>query len=110
MYNIFTFCKIFTKENRLKSMENNLDRDKYTALMSQNLQILRLKANLSQEDLANLLGVTRQTISAIETGQRTMSWTVFLALFLLFLNNKETKQLLIALGIYTKEISKFINF
>lgn len=91
-------------------MQNNLDRDKYTALMSQNLQILRLKASLSQEDLANLLGVTRQTISAIETGQRTMSWTVFLALFLLFLNNKDTKQLLIALGIYTKEISKFINF
>ena len=91
-------------------MQNSLDRDKYTALMSQNLQILRLKANLSQEDLANLLGVTRQTISAIETGQRTMSWTVFLALFLLFLNNKDTKQLMIALGIYTKEISNFVNF
>jgi hypothetical protein len=54
--------------------------------------------------------VPRQTVSAVETGQRTMSWTVFLALFLLFLNNKDTKQLMIALGIYTKEISKFINF
>lgn len=92
------------------SMQNNLDRDKYTALMSQNLQILRVKVNLSQENLANLLGVTRQTVSAIETGQRTMSWTVFLALFLLFLNNKESKQLMIALGIYTKEISNYINF
>lgn len=94
----------------MNSMQNSLDREKYAALMSQNLQILRLKADLSQEDLANLLGVTRQTISAIETGQRTMSWTAFLALFLLFLNNKETKQLMIALGIYTKEISNFINF
>lgn len=94
----------------MNSMENFLDRDKYRTLMSENLQILRMKADLSQEDLANLLGVTRQTISAIETGQRTMSWTVFLALFLLFLNNKETKQLLIALGIYTKEISNYINF
>jgi putative transcriptional regulator len=33
------------------------------------LRIARAEKNLSQEDLADLAGVTRQTISSIETGQ-----------------------------------------
>jgi len=33
------------------------------------LKIARAEKNLSQADLAKLVGVTRQTISSIETGQ-----------------------------------------
>ena len=33
------------------------------------LKVARAERNLSQEDLARLAGVTRQTISSIETGQ-----------------------------------------
>ena len=33
------------------------------------LKVARAEKNLSQEDLAGLVGVTRQTISSIETGQ-----------------------------------------
>ncbi len=33
------------------------------------LKVARAEHNLSQEDLARLVGVTRQTISSIETGQ-----------------------------------------
>jgi putative transcriptional regulator len=33
------------------------------------LKVARAERNLSQEDLAKLVGVTRQTISSIETGQ-----------------------------------------
>lgn len=33
------------------------------------LKVARAEKNLSQEELANLVGVTRQTISSIETGQ-----------------------------------------
>ena len=33
------------------------------------LKIARAERNLSQADLAQLVGVTRQTISSIETGQ-----------------------------------------
>jgi putative transcriptional regulator len=37
------------------------------------LKVARAEKNLSQEELANLAGVTRQTISSIETGQYTPS-------------------------------------
>lgn len=89
---------------------SSINRDELIKLMSENLSVLRAKLNLSQEDLADVLGVTRQTISAIENDQRNMSWPIFLSLILIFLKNKETKRLMILLGIYTKELSDFITF
>lgn len=89
---------------------SNINRDELIKLMSENLSVLRAKLSLSQEDLADVLGVTRQTISAIENEQRNMSWSIFLSLILIFLKNKETKRLMILLGIYTKELSDFITF
>jgi putative transcriptional regulator len=38
-------------------------------VLKNSLKVARAEKNLSQEDLANLVGVTRQTISSIETGQ-----------------------------------------
>lgn len=77
--------------------------------MSSNLSILRSKLNLSQEELAGLLGVTRQTVSSFESGQRKMTWSVFLALVLIFFRNEPTKKLLVALNIYTPELNDYLN-
>jgi len=40
-----------------------------TLRLENRLKVARAERNLSQEQLANLAGVTRQTISSIETGQ-----------------------------------------
>ena len=77
--------------------------------MCDNLAVFRTKLNVSQEDLADRLGITRQSISAFESGQRKLTWSVFLALVLIFFKNQETKRLLVALEIYTKELDEFLN-
>lgn len=77
--------------------------------MSSNLSLLRTKIGLSQNELADLVGLTRQTISSLETGQRKMTWSVFLALILIFFRNEPTKKLLVALNIYTPELNKYLN-
>ena len=41
-------------------------------LVAENLPTLRTKANISQIDLANRLGISRQTISASEGKKRDM--------------------------------------
>jgi len=41
--------------------------DKIT--LKNRLKVARAEKNISQEELARLVGVTRQTISSIETGQ-----------------------------------------
>lgn len=41
------------------------------AILKNKLKLARVEKSLSQEQLANLAGVSRQTISSIETGQYT---------------------------------------
>jgi putative transcriptional regulator len=41
----------------------------HTLRLANRLKVARAERNLSQAELAQLVGVTRQTISSIETGQ-----------------------------------------
>lgn len=50
--------------------------------LSQELILLRMKAEISQSELANLIGVSRQTYGAIERGVRLMTWNTYLSLIL----------------------------
>lgn len=85
------------------------EKDVLIKAMTDNLSLLRSKLNLSQEDLAGLLGVTRQTVSSFESHQRNMTWSVFLALVLIFFRNEPTKKLLLALNIYTPALNDYLN-
>jgi DNA-binding XRE family transcriptional regulator len=84
-------------------------RDTLMKNMCSNLSVFRAKLDISQDDLATKIGVTRQTISAFESGQRKMPWSIFLALVLLFFRNQLTKRMLVALEIYTPELDAFLT-
>ena len=58
------------------------------------LPVLRAKARVSQEIVAEKIGISRQTYSGIETGKRDISWTTFLALVAYFQNNELTKPMI----------------
>lgn len=77
--------------------------------MVDNLPMLRKKLGLSQNELSELIGVSRSTIVAIETRKRAMSWNMFLSLILIFTKNKETDKLLNVLEIYTENFNDFIK-
>jgi len=85
-----------------------IDKNLLMERMVKNLAVFRTKLGASQEDIAYRLGVTRQTISAFESGQREMTWSVFLALVLLLFRNPEAKRLLVAFEIYTPELDSFL--
>ena len=51
------------------------------AAITQELIPLRSKAGISQGELANLIGVSRQTYGAIERGDREMTWNTYLHLY-----------------------------
>ena len=77
--------------------------------MVSNLPILRKKLDITQDELANLIGVSRSTIMAVENSKRDMTWNMFLSLILIFTKNKETDKLLNVLEIYTDELNSFIK-
>ena len=84
-------------------MSNNL-REHYVQRMTSSLPVLRAKLCLSQADLGDLIGVTRQQIVAIENKKRKMSWGIFLSLVLLFSSYRASRELLESLDIYGENL------
>ena len=77
------------------SIENSIYlRNTIVELLRKELSVLRAKARISQEDIAEKIGISRQTYNSIETGKREMSWTIFLALIAYFQNNESTKKMI----------------
>lgn len=77
------------------SIENSIYlRNTIIELLRKELPVLRAKARISQEDIAEKIGISRQTYSSIETGKREVSWTTFLALIAYFQNNVSTKKMI----------------
>lgn len=84
-------------------------KEKYQKSLSKNIPLLRAKLSLSQTELAELIGSSRQTISLIECGTREMMWDTCLSLTFLFLMNSETRALMPPLGIDIDLISDYLN-
>lgn len=77
------------------SIENSIYlRNTIIELLRKELPVLRAKARVSQGEIAEKIGISRQTYSSIETGKREMSWTTFLALIAYFQNNENTKKMI----------------
>ena len=70
---------------------------------SEKLQELRKQKGMTQEELADRLNISRHTVIGIESKNRVMPWTTFLAIVFLFERFEETKLLLHVLKIYPVE-------
>ena len=76
-------------------MENQtVTKSRLIESLRKDLPVLRARVGLSQEAVANRVGISRQTYSNIETGKREMTWITFLALIVFFQNNEQTLPML----------------
>ena len=83
-------------------------RERLIGKMTDNLPVLRRKLGLNQDELGQLVGVSRSTLATIETHKHAMSWNLFLSLVLIFSKNKETEKLMNALEIGSGELDSLI--
>lgn len=81
----------------------------YIDLLANELITLRAKAGIPQEELAKIIGVSRQTYGAIERKDKEMSWNTYLALIFFFDQNKNTHQLLRQMGTFPDGLVLHIN-
>lgn len=70
------------------------EKDELIQVLTGTLPILRAAIGISQGEIAEYIGVSRQTYCALEIGKRQMNWNTFLSLFLFFISNSETNNLL----------------
>ncbi len=91
------------------SMEPSMDKDLLINNMTENLPVLRARLNMTQEDLANKIGLSRGTIISIENSKRPMTWSTFMSLILLFSHNEKTSKLLEVMDIFTEDLHKYLS-
>lgn len=82
----------------------------YCKALAENLPVLRARLGITQNDLAERLGLSRTTIACIESLKKEMSWVVFVALSMLFLKNKKTKTVFKSLDIYDIKLIQYMMF
>ena len=93
----------------MSSDEKEKFKTAYIDKLAENLSMLRAKAGVTQGDVADRIGIARQTYSAIECGRSKMSWNTFMSLILFFKENSQTKEVIKLLGVYTDELENYIK-
>lgn len=78
-------------------------------ILQDNLSALRAKAGLNQEEIANILGISRQTYYAIETQKKKMSWGTFMSLVFFYHEINSTSRMLYELKVYPIDLFKRFN-
>ena len=91
-------------DNASRWLLTDAEKDSFIATLTPNLAILRTQADVSQEELANLIGVSRQTYSSIERKMRRMSWSTYLSLVLFYDHNQKTHKLMRSLSLFPTEL------
>ena len=85
------------------------EKDKFIDALTPELALLRVKAEISQEEIANLIGISRQTYGSIERKARKMSWNTYLSLILFYDYNKKTHKMIRNISAFPHELIKRFN-
>lgn len=91
-------------ESESKWLLTDEEKDQFIATLTPNLTVLRTKAEISQKELSNLIGISRQTYSSIERKVRRMAWSTYLSLVLFYDHNQKTHKMIRQLSIFPKEL------
>ena len=93
-------------------MSRELDEARKEQLMDiliNELKVLRAKVQISQKELAEMLGISRQTYVAIENKKAKMTWQHFIALLLLFRSNEDTAKMIDWIGAYPPDLENYVT-
>ena len=93
----------------LRDVISEEEKEFYISSLTDELPFLRVKAGISQDELAGLLGVSRQTYGSIERRDRPMSWNTYLSLIFFFDNKTETHSILRSMEAFPHKFISAIN-
>ena len=90
-------------------MLSEKEKDKLIDILTEELPSLRAKIGFSQEDLCEMVGISRQTYSPVETKKRRMSWNAYLSLMMFFIHNDKTAPVIASIGAYPDNLKAAFN-
>lgn len=89
--------------------EEAIDKEKLIDILTEELPSLRAKIGVTQEELSDIVGISRPTYSAIETRKRRMSWNVYLSLLMVFTQNEKTAPMIDRVGAFPANLKHSLN-
>ena len=85
------------------------EKEAYCEAMMKYLVELRDRIGKTQEEMENASGISRVTLSQIESGRTKMSWLHFTSLMQIFTQSQECKELLLVRNILDDRILSFFQ-
>ncbi len=83
---------------------NENEKQSYCMKLGSHMKRLRAIAGYTQEDLADLCGISKERISRIENEAFVMRWSQFISFIMVFTMNANTKEYLVATKILTPRL------
>lgn len=83
--------------------------DSCTDCLTGEFPVLRKMAGLTQKDMGEILGVSRQTITNIESGTSKMKWSIFLASMFIFSLNHSTSEYLKTINLPYPQLKDWLH-
>ena len=96
-------------EEALRCFLTEKEKDEFIEALTPELALLRTKAEISQEEIANLIGISRQTYGAIERKTRKMSWNTYLSLVMFYDYNKKTHKMIRKMEAFPHQLIQRFN-
>lgn len=94
----------------MENIVNKSEKEELIQTLTGALPVLRAAIGISQGEIAEYIGVSRQTYCAFEIGKRQMSWNTFPSLFLFFISNAETNNLLKTKKGFITQVYKVLQY
>ena len=85
------------------------NKEEYIDMMVKNLPVLRASIRITQKELAQKIGITRQSMMNIENRRRPLQWSTYLALVLVFQQAEESRKLLESLRLFDGKIINSVS-
>lgn len=100
--------RLYRKGVNMKTVNNDFFEISVNCLAKE-LPILRKMVGLTQKDLGEILGVSRQTITNIESGTSKMKWSLFLAAMFVFSLDQTTSEYLKTRDIPYQQLKEWLH-
>ena len=91
-------------------MNADLERSNLIDNMVSHLPAFRALIDITQEKLAETIGIGRQTYMAIESGKAKMRWDTFVTLSVIFSFNENTKDMATMLHLSIDDVKNYLLF
>ena len=89
-----------------KDLMDKIDREAIIDRFIYKLPVLRARIDMTQDEISEIVGLSRQTYSSLETRKRKMTWSNYIALLFVFYYNPITREAIEFAGLFPDELKK----